>query len=177
MACEAIDRVVDILQAGGPAAGPVRSLIGCTVAEIQHLMQAQGLHHLPETYRCFLARFGTAAGGFLARDDGSDWRYPDLLKVRTVAKRILEDNGHPFTLDPTDVVIAQYLDQQFHFLRPGRGDPHDPAVWTYLEGYAAPVKVSPRYSEFLLGLAQEFTTGTPLFDHDYFAGVARRGSP
>jgi len=60
-------------------------------------------------------------------------------------------------------------------LRPGRGDADDPPVWTYLEGYAAPVQVTARYSEFLLGLAQEFTTGVPLFDHDAFARVARRG--
>ncbi|HLZ24425.1 MAG TPA: hypothetical protein VKQ30_20110 [Ktedonobacterales bacterium] len=171
--CEAVDGVVQVLEAGGPAANPVRLFVGCTAVEIQEVADAQGLRRLPRVYECFLARMGKEAGGFLARGDGSEYLYPDLLTMREIADQILDQNGRPFTLDRSDVVIGQYLAQQFHFLDGRKGDPDDPPVWSYLESYVAPVQLIDRYSDLLLGLATEFTTGVPAFHGDYFADVPK----
>jgi len=140
--CEVLEQVQDLLRAGGPRARPVRSFAGCTSAEIEAVIAAQSLQQLPAVYRCFLARMGKDAGGFLARGDGAEYLYPEVLNFRQLANQILEQNGHPFALEQHHLVIGEYLSQQFHFLNWRTGNIDDPPVWTYLENYVAPVHLA-----------------------------------
>jgi hypothetical protein len=116
------------------AAGLARleELRGCADADIASIEETFGVV-LPAAYRDWLAVMGRGAGQYLL---GTDAFYPKVLKLRTWAEELLEENEDPFQLPANAFVFLMHQGYQFMYFETGTGD-SDPAVFHYFEGNAA----------------------------------------
>lgn len=118
---------------------------GCTKNEIEQIEAIFDIN-LPTVYRQFLKRMGKSAGDFLV---GTDYLFPDLLKLRKIAEDLIEDCSAQFILNKLDFVFAAHQGYQFLFFRVSDSS-DDPAVFYFLEGEEEPKQVFNHFSEWLL---------------------------
>ena len=124
-------------------------IIGCTPEQIAEIRMIAGTR-LPESYTAFLSIMGCGAGRFF---EGIDIHYPDILRVRTIAEELLEEDDSPFRLGSSDFVFSAYLGCQFMFFKLAESD--DPSLYRYLELSGQPTKIANSFSEFLTRCVDE----------------------
>jgi hypothetical protein len=131
----------------------ISTMKGCTESEIEQIESAFGIN-LPTVYKHFLERMGKSAGDFLV---GTEYLFPDLLKLRKMAEDLLESCSAQFILHKSDFVFAAHQGYQFLFFR--ASDSSDPPIFYFLEGEEEPTQVFDHFSEWLLEcLSDEITT-------------------
>ncbi|MFD6936602.1 SMI1/KNR4 family protein [Streptomyces goshikiensis] len=113
---------------------------------------------MTDAYREFLSLIGGGAGRFM---QGEDVYHPRVLGLGTAARELLEENGSPFLLDPTDRVFSMHQGYQFDFMR---GTGPDPEVWSYSEGEHADVPVR-SYASFTDWLRATAEAEIPAWKH------------
>lgn len=124
----------------GIAMGPANK------AEIDQLQLELG-HDLPIAYRAYLRVWGTHPPKSLV---GSDCVMSDLHDNKTAAIEILADDGAEWSL-PTNAVVF-LMHQGYVFFYFDATESSDPTVFSYYEGERIPVKVTDRFSDWVIGL-------------------------
>lgn len=128
-----------------------QEIIGCSESEIEQIKAAQTVTFLPEIYVEFLRKMGKLAGNLYL---GSDWAYPDLLKLKLHASELLNENANSFVLPDDAFVFLMHQGYQFMYFRTNDLKA-DPEVYYYIEmedialGIYAPVREWEHLSEFL----------------------------
>ncbi len=142
------ETVLARLDAAGFFAGSGPS--GCSPAEIAALEAACGFA-LPPSYRAFLAELGRGAGTFLR---GTDLFYGALAAFGPASLREgVEALGPAFALPPRGFVFLSHQGYSYLWFDADGGD--DPPVWVAAEGETAPQIVSPAFSAWLAGAADD----------------------
>lgn len=116
---------------------------GCEDSEIAEIESVSGVS-LPETYKELLRVLGKNAGDFLC---GSDFLYPDLLRVPQWSRELLVSSDSSVVLPKTAFPFLMHQGYQFLFF--DCADGHDPPVFRFLEGDEQPTNVSATFSEWL----------------------------
>jgi hypothetical protein len=119
----------------------VSALKGCSREEIGQI-EAKFHLQLPLIYEEFLLRMGKAAGQFLV---GSDYLFPEPLRLRGDAEMLLEESGARFKFERSHFVFLGHQGYEFLFFN-NDGSP-DPAVLLLAEG-EEPHTLFPRFSEW-----------------------------
>lgn len=144
---EIIDGITnDIMWAGLATRWQIR---GCWEWEIRDLEDHYEIK-LPSLYRSFLKRMGRGAGKF---GQGIDMFYRRLFSNRKALEDVLELDGHPFTLTPTEFVFYSGQGYLFHYFETSPLV-DDPPVYRYMEGELQFHMVDTSYSSFLLKMAE-----------------------
>jgi hypothetical protein len=98
-------------------------IIGCSKDEIEEIKASQNVSYLPPLYEDFLLIMGRHAGELFI---GSDWYYPDLLKLKNGAETT------PCELPDDAFILLDHQGYQFMFFRTASQNP-DPEVYHYME--------------------------------------------
>jgi len=148
---DAIDGLVrEIRHAGLAGWWEIR---GCWEGEIKDLERFYGIK-LPALYRAFLKRMGRGAGRY---GRGTDMFYKHLFDNRAGMEEVLELDGNPFPLTPTEYVFCSHQGYIFFYFET---DPlfDDPPVYGYKEGQRRNRLVDTSLSAFLFGLLEDGKT-------------------
>lgn len=89
--------------------------IGCTDAEIEAVMKAQGISKLPKAYREYLETMGKH--GIMSWATHDSWSYESLLSFKDVLKGTYDDLEIEYDLPDDVFIIYKYLDTEFHYFR------------------------------------------------------------
>ena len=136
-----VEDVLNELLAVG--AVPSGRFIGCTVAEIDHLMKDQGVSALPSSYRRFLERAGRDAGPIFV---GSEISYPGLLGIKRASENLLTENFADWALKQSDFVIQMHQGYQIFWIDTAVAEPE---VWMYTEGDTGPTAFLVEFIDYL----------------------------
>ncbi len=120
------------------------ALVGCSEKEISEVART-GNGPLPAAYVCFLRRMGKHAGGFYR---GTDFFYPQVLKLNSWGRELLQCCGTKLQLRNSDFVFSMHQGYQFLFFSLTSGD--DPPVFQYLEGASHFSQIFSSFSRFLI---------------------------
>ena len=138
------ETVVTLLKSmEGTALAGHNILEGCSESELKEI-EAIAEAKLPEEYRTFMAVLGRFAGDFLS---GSDYLYPDVLKVKKYAEELLEESEVKVTIPKTAFPFFMHQGYLFMYFDCASGD--NPPVWRFMEGYDEPLKIADSFSEWL----------------------------
>lgn len=118
-------------------------IVGCSDAEIAELEKKFQVQ-LPQSYKDFLSKMGKSAGWLL---QGSDFYYPEVIKCRGSAERLLERDESEFRLSASSFVFLQHQGYQFFFF--DTAEAAEPPVYRYIEGDEKPEKVGESFSTWL----------------------------
>jgi hypothetical protein len=127
---------------------------GCWEWEIRDLEDYYEIK-LPSLYRSFLSHMGKRAGLF---GQGIDMFYRRLFHNRSAMDDVLELDGYPFTLTPTQFVFSSNQGYSFHYFET-QPLVDDPPVFGYLEGDLQEKLIDTSLSSFLLSYAEEEIAG------------------
>ncbi|MFG2446167.1 SMI1/KNR4 family protein [Nocardia fluminea] len=128
------------------------SIKGCTPQEVDSLMEAQHVSHIPESYREFLL-FGGRDPYWLNR--GGEWDYDWLLEGKEIAREIVEDDHHEdFTPFAESFIFQTHQGYMFNFFDHEDLQAPDPHFWIYTAG--RPLRKSTvRFTSWIRVLAEE----------------------
>ena len=95
----------------------------CSSEQIEEIIKAQGVQHLPEIYIQFLQAMGYRAGDMWM---GSDITYHALLGLKIDARKLLETDG--FTLPEDAFVVLGHQGHTIWFFRTNHHDDEDGCI-------------------------------------------------
>jgi hypothetical protein len=144
---DVIDQFVKDLWWSGLAGWWDRS--GCWDWEIREVEKYFNIK-LPTVYRSFLKRMGYKAGRLGV---GTDMFFKHLQYNRRAMEEVLELDGHPFELTPTEFVFSSHQGYYFHYFETSPLV-DDPPVYAYMEDGTESGLVYSSFSAFLYGLLE-----------------------
>ena len=149
LSCKVVDYVYHrIIEAGLVTKDTVD---GCSDDDINQLEQQFNVQ-LPAAYHYFLKVMGRGAGTFL---EGTDWRYPQLVRMQKEAERLVGQSTTSYRLPQDVFVFAMNQGYSFLFFEAGQDDP---PVFRFTEYDKEPMKVVPTFGEWLANCADEQIT-------------------
>jgi hypothetical protein len=96
-------------------------LIGCTLDQINEVMEVQQVERLPIVYQQFLSWMGQFAGDIYF--SGTDVFYPAILKFKVFALKVIRQNNLSINLSKRDFVFLSHQGYQFMYFDVNHDDP------------------------------------------------------
>ena len=122
---------------------------GCTDEEIDSIVKAQKVEHLPKVFREYLETMGKGGLGSIAFI-GSHWGCPRLLHLKNELISEIEDFEYDFALQEDAFVFFCHGGAEYHYFLTAEED-NDPPVFLYMSESTEAEQINERLSEYFLG--------------------------